>query len=146
MYMQYHHHADKAVLFLQIIKRGSFCHMFHQRCQRYLPHNSQMFRIICQHLHYLGAIIIHVKLLDFQGGRISPFIPLRGGGGWKLQICYIFSSFRSINNNKSVDKAFVYLLSTMITVCDNCWSCRFWSFWAYRYRFIGFGQAIIAEK
>ena len=53
---------------------------------------------------------IHVKLLDFQGGGTPPFTPLDGGGGVrKLPICFIFSSYRSIYDNKKVDKAFVYL-------------------------------------
>ena len=38
---------------------------------------------------------IHVKLLNFQGGGVSPPPPplhsfQRGGGGCKLQICYIY--------------------------------------------------------
>ena len=54
---------------------------------------------------------IHVKLLDFQGGGDSPFHSSRWGGGGvrKLPICFIFSSYRSIYDNKKVDKAFVYL-------------------------------------
>ena len=55
---------------------------------------------------------IHGKLLDFQGGGGggSPFHSSRGGGGVrKLPICFIFSSYRSIYDNKKVVQAFVYL-------------------------------------
>ena len=51
---------------------------------------------------------IHVKLLDFQGGggegRIFPL-----HYSLKFQIGFIFSSFRSNNNENNVDKDFVYL-------------------------------------
>ena len=48
---------------------------------------------------------IHVKLLDCQEGRISSFRSSKGGIFCKLLICYIFSSFRWINNNnKSCQK------------------------------------------
>ena len=100
--------------------------------------------------YYVNEVTIHVKLPDFQWGRISP-PPLhssQGGRFCKLQIIYIISSFinRSINDNKSFDKAFLYLLSTIIIVGDNCRSCCLWSFWANRYRSIGLGQAITAVK
>ena len=50
-------------------------------------------------------------------------------------------------HNKNVEKAFVYLQSTVIIVCDNCRSRRRrWSFWANRYWFFGLGQAIPAVK
>ena len=44
-----------------------------------------------------------------RGGGDSPFTPLDGGGVRKLPICFIFSSYRSIYDNKKVDKAFLYL-------------------------------------
>ena len=50
---------------------------------------------------------IHVKLLDFQRGGGLPLSLLSMGGGRvrKLPICFIFSSYRSIYDNKKVDKA-----------------------------------------
>ena len=41
---------------------------------------------------------------------------------------YISSSFRLINNSKNVDTAIVYLLPTIVIVCDNCRSRRLWLF------------------
>ena len=52
---------------------------------------------------------IDVKLLDFQGGGGELTLSLLSRGFRKLPICFIFSSYRSIYDNKKVDKAFVYL-------------------------------------
>ena len=56
---------------------------------------------------------IHVKLLDFQGG--SPLSLLTMGDILKTPICYIFSSFRSINNTKMLIKPFELIMYQAIT-------------------------------
>ena len=52
---------------------------------------------------------IHVKLLDFQGRGELPLSLLSRRRFRKFTICFIFSSYRSIYDNKKVDRAFVYL-------------------------------------
>ena len=55
-------------------------------------------------------------------GESPPFTPLKGKRFCKLQICYIISSLRSINDNKA--------FFSLIIVCNNCRSRRLWLFLA----------------
>ena len=53
------------------------------------------------------------QVAGLPGVGIFPFHSFRGGRFYTLQFCYIFSSFRSINNNKNVDKV------PVIIFCNN---------------------------
>ena len=55
----------------------------------------------------------------------------------KLQICYIFSSFRSLTgHNKMLIKPLI-IFNQQVIVCDICRSRHLWSFWAQMYWLIG---------
>ena len=68
-------------------------------------------RLLQPHLSPCPIMYVMSVIHTFQVGRIPP--PLhssRGGRGFsEPQICFIFLSIKSINYNKNVYKAFVYL-------------------------------------